>query len=31
VLACLVLFLVLAIWGYKPSRGMEPRQRAAEA
>ncbi len=26
---CLVLFLVLAIWGYKPSRGMEPRQRSA--
>jgi ABC-2 type transport system permease protein len=32
VLCCLVLFLVLAIWGYKPSRGMEPRQRStAEA
>ena len=25
VLGCLVGFLVLAIWGYKPSRGMEPR------
>jgi ABC-2 type transport system permease protein len=24
-LGCLALFLVLAIWGYKPSRGMEPR------
>jgi ABC-2 type transport system permease protein len=29
VLFCLVLFLVLAIWGYTPSRGMEPRQRSA--
>ena len=32
VLGCLVVFLVLAIWGYKPSRGMEPRRAApAEA
>jgi ABC-2 type transport system permease protein len=28
VLGCLVLFLTLAIWGYKPSRGMELRARA---
>jgi ABC-2 type transport system permease protein len=32
VIACLIAFLVLAIWGYKPARGMELRQRApAEA
>jgi ABC-2 type transport system permease protein len=32
VLGCLVLFLVLAVWGYTPSRGMELRSRApAEA
>ena len=30
-LGCLFGFLVLAIWGYKPSRGMEPRARTAEA
>jgi ABC-2 type transport system permease protein len=29
VAACLVLFLVLAIWGYKPSRGMEMKPRGA--
>jgi ABC-2 type transport system permease protein len=28
---CLFAFIVLAIWGYTPSRGMEPRARAAEA
>ena len=27
VLSCLVLFIVLAIWGYKPSRGMEVKGR----
>lgn len=27
VLSCLVLFMVLAIWGYKPSRGMEVKGR----
>lgn len=31
VLGCLVGFMVLAIWGYKPSQGMEPRGRPAEA
>ena len=32
VLGCLFAFMVLAVWGYKPSRGMEPRARAlAEA
>jgi ABC-2 type transport system permease protein len=31
VLGCLFGFLVLAIWGYKPSRGMEPRARTVEA
>jgi ABC-2 type transport system permease protein len=30
VIGCLVVFQVLAIWGYKPSRGMEPRLRPAE-
>ena len=29
VLSCLVVFLILAIWGYKPARGMAPKQRAA--
>ncbi len=31
VLGCLLAFLVLAIWGYKPSRGMEAKPRAAAA
>jgi ABC-2 type transport system permease protein len=31
VVGCLFAFIVLAIWGYTPSRGMEPRARAAEA
>jgi ABC-2 type transport system permease protein len=31
VVGCLCTFIVLAIWGYTPSRGMEPRARAAEA
>jgi ABC-2 type transport system permease protein len=31
VLGCLVLFLVAAIWGYKPARGMEVRSRPVEA
>ena len=30
-LGCLALFLVLAVWGYKPSRGMEPRPARAAA
>jgi len=29
VLSCLVGFLILAIWGYKPARGMAPKQRVA--
>ena len=29
VLSCLVVFLILAIWGYKPARGMAPKQRVA--
>ena len=29
VVGCLAVFLVLAIWGYKPSRGMEAKPRAA--
>jgi ABC-2 type transport system permease protein len=28
VLGCLVVFVLLAVWGYKPSRGMELRARA---
>jgi len=31
VVACLFFFLVLAIWGYQPAQGMEPRARTAEA
>jgi ABC-2 type transport system permease protein len=31
VIGCLFAFIVLAIWGYTPSRGMEPRARVAEA
>ncbi|MCT8266331.1 ABC transporter permease [Afifella sp. JA880] len=31
VLGCLAVFLVLAIWGYKPAQGMEMRARPAEA
>jgi len=31
VLGCLILFLALAIWGYKPSRGMEMRRGPVEA
>jgi hypothetical protein len=32
VLGCLAVFLILAVWGYKPAYGLELRQRApAEA
>ena len=31
VVACLFFFLVLAIWGYQPAQGMEPRARTADA
>ena len=31
VVVCLFFFLVLAIWGYQPAQGMEPRARTAEA
>ena len=31
VLSCLGVFLILAIWGYKPARDMAPKKRAAEA
>jgi ABC-2 type transport system permease protein len=31
VVGCLFVFMVLAIWGYQPARGMEPQARTAEA
>jgi ABC-2 type transport system permease protein len=31
VVGCLFVFMVLAIWGYQPTQGMEPRARTAEA
>jgi ABC-2 type transport system permease protein len=31
VVGCLFVFMVLAIWGYQPAQGMEPRTRTAEA
>lgn len=31
VVGCMLVFVILAVWGYKPTRGMELRPRTAEA